>query len=287
MGWESSTKVEVSFPNHKGRPGLLGGSLPRNNLALLFSILKGGPGSGNIGHAGIPGHRGGSSPKGGGFGSIAHVNQLGRIVDAITSSTNAQTKEQQTKKFLDSLGFTGKPKVVSEKDLDKTVSAGSTEMFRSEAGANAERYAEQFRNGEMNVGSGFYASDIHFAHGEGAREHALHFVSNTIKNGVLTRAALSKDAKIITEDKLQDLQSSLKKDLDSNMTSLIPTENIQAIVEYSKNSNKVYDFLSKDLGRLASSAGYDAIQGPDGTGGLETIVLNRGKVIVSSESEKI
>lgn len=49
--------------NHKGRPGKLGGSLPRNNLSSLFSILKGGPGSGNKGHAGIPGHRGGSAPK--------------------------------------------------------------------------------------------------------------------------------------------------------------------------------------------------------------------------------
>jgi len=46
--------------NHKGRPGLVGGSLPRNNLSFLFTILKGGKGSGNFGHAGRPGKKGGS-----------------------------------------------------------------------------------------------------------------------------------------------------------------------------------------------------------------------------------
>lgn len=34
------------------------------SLNYLFSKLKGGAGSGNIGHAGIPGHQGGSAPKG-------------------------------------------------------------------------------------------------------------------------------------------------------------------------------------------------------------------------------
>lgn len=53
----------MSHYNHKGRPGLLGGSLPRNNLSGLFSILKGGAGSGNRGHAGRLGKRGGSGPS--------------------------------------------------------------------------------------------------------------------------------------------------------------------------------------------------------------------------------
>lgn len=52
----------MSFPNHKGRPTKVGGSLPRNNLGQLFSILKGGPNSGNRGHAGRLGKRGGSAP---------------------------------------------------------------------------------------------------------------------------------------------------------------------------------------------------------------------------------
>lgn len=54
----------MSHYNHKGRPGLVGGSLPKNqNLNNLFLRLKGGAGSGNKGHAGIPGHRGGSAPQ--------------------------------------------------------------------------------------------------------------------------------------------------------------------------------------------------------------------------------
>lgn len=53
----------MSFPDHKGRPTKVGGSLPRNsNLNDLFSRLKGGAGSGNRGHAGRIGKRGGSGP---------------------------------------------------------------------------------------------------------------------------------------------------------------------------------------------------------------------------------
>lgn len=51
----------MSFPNHKGRPRLVGGSLPRNNLQQLFLTLKGSSRSGNFGHRGRPGHQGGST----------------------------------------------------------------------------------------------------------------------------------------------------------------------------------------------------------------------------------
>lgn len=47
-------------------------------LTQLFSILKGGSGSGNIGHVGIPGHRGGSAPKNSGLwgSNIPHINSI-------------------------------------------------------------------------------------------------------------------------------------------------------------------------------------------------------------------
>lgn len=48
------------------------------SLRGLFSILKGGSGSGNIGHGGILGHRGGSTSKGGKFTSQVG---MGRDVD--------------------------------------------------------------------------------------------------------------------------------------------------------------------------------------------------------------
>lgn len=66
----------MSHYNHKGRPGLVGGSLPRNNLGQLFSILKGGPKSGNFGHSGRLGKRGGSSPS-----SRQQIHDLSTIVD--------------------------------------------------------------------------------------------------------------------------------------------------------------------------------------------------------------
>lgn len=45
----------------KGSPGLVGGSIAKNSLSELFSILKGGSGSGNFGHKGRKGIRGGSA----------------------------------------------------------------------------------------------------------------------------------------------------------------------------------------------------------------------------------
>lgn len=49
--------------NHKGRPGKLGGSLPKDatNLGKLFQVLKGSSRSGNFEHQGRPGKRGGST----------------------------------------------------------------------------------------------------------------------------------------------------------------------------------------------------------------------------------
>lgn len=60
----------MSHFNHKGRPGLVGGSLPRKNtLQSLFEILKGSSTSGNYGHSGRLGKKGGSQ-AGGGHGKI-------------------------------------------------------------------------------------------------------------------------------------------------------------------------------------------------------------------------
>lgn len=66
--------------NHKGRPGKLGGSLPKgsNSLAHLFAVLKGGARSGNFEHSGIPGHRGGSQARGGMVNRIRNLQLLDR-----------------------------------------------------------------------------------------------------------------------------------------------------------------------------------------------------------------
>lgn len=56
------------------------------SLSNLFSKLKGGAGSGNIGHAGIPGHRGGSAP------SKSAAGLLGTKI-LITGGTSTQRAE--------------------------------------------------------------------------------------------------------------------------------------------------------------------------------------------------
>lgn len=76
---------------HKGRPGKLGGSLPKGatNLASLFAVLKGGARSGNFGHSGRQGERGGSAPS----------NFTSNIsVDPVT--TNEEDALKQIKDYL-------------------------------------------------------------------------------------------------------------------------------------------------------------------------------------------
>lgn len=83
----------MSFPNHKGRPGMIGGSLPRKNLQSLFLILKGSSTSGNYGHAGIPGKRGGSAPN--------KVSLPTSVLDAVRGSSNTVwIPPEETKKYM-------------------------------------------------------------------------------------------------------------------------------------------------------------------------------------------
>lgn len=51
------------------------------SLSYLFQVLKGGAGSGNLGHAGIPGHRGGSAPsKSLAPSSLSFVDRYNKII---------------------------------------------------------------------------------------------------------------------------------------------------------------------------------------------------------------
>lgn len=79
--------------NHAGRIGMIGGSLPKGqtNLTKLFSILKGGSGSGNYRHAGRKGKRGGSSTT-----SVNFTSNI--IVDSET--TNEEFALSEIKSYL-------------------------------------------------------------------------------------------------------------------------------------------------------------------------------------------
>lgn len=92
------------------------------NLQELFTILKGGKGSGNFGHAGRPGKQGGSAPKGGGGGSSLQPspppskNVVGTFKDPTTPPPP---------------GKVYKPNVTTDKDKD-----GVTDYSRVGVGAH-------------------------------------------------------------------------------------------------------------------------------------------------------
>ena len=103
----------------------------------------GGPGSGNHGHAGVPGQVGGSAP---GNGSRAVVNG-----SDISRSYNGKP---DIKSVMEAQGFTGLPKVVSKKEFDEAVKASSFIAQRTYSASSQEildAYRNQLYNGEWYV----------------------------------------------------------------------------------------------------------------------------------------
>lgn len=76
-----------------------GSEVQNKTLKELFSKLKGGEGSGNHEHRGIPGHRGGSAPKGG--------NAYSKASPGMPQRSQAEAKEFATKRLAD-LGYKAK-----------------------------------------------------------------------------------------------------------------------------------------------------------------------------------
>lgn len=80
-------------------------NLKHKSLQLLFSILKGGAGSGNYGHAGRPGRRGGSAPKSG----------LGAAMSLLTGPTAKARQEEAAGKVKKPTEVT--PAILTSNDM--------------------------------------------------------------------------------------------------------------------------------------------------------------------------
>lgn len=71
-------------------------------------MLKGGPGSGNFGHAGIPGQRGGSAPSGGGGGKLVTRSEVQRAERAAEKlDEQVERAEHEVRAAEDSLMVDG------------------------------------------------------------------------------------------------------------------------------------------------------------------------------------
>lgn len=217
-------------------------------LINLFSILKGGAGSGNIGHSGRPGHQGGSAPKG--LGSFATTPTLKSLFEGETESYN---QEETLTKVLNELNYTSKPEVVN--DLNNEINKGDTALFRGVYGTSigqVRHHVDEFKQGKMFIssasayGNGIYTSP--------KRSDVKRYTSNQYGDQGIIKMALSKDARIITEKEL------------SRILSNIP-----------EKDNALYRAMEKDNSLLAASMGYDAI---NVTEKGYMVLLNRGKVKV-------
>lgn len=157
------------------------------NLTTLFSILKGGPNSGNIGHAGRPGKRGGSAPSRiTALISELMVNQIGPL--------NDEAIDKALRKVFKEKGFDKPPILV--KDLVKE--RGDVSIFRG-----VTEGAEQFKKGELFVGEGVFGSGSYFSTD---KTRAESYAPGTEGKGVIN-AILPKSAKIIDWEDLRKLKN--------------------------------------------------------------------------------
>jgi hypothetical protein len=164
-------------------------------------------------------------------------------------------------------GFAGPPRVVDDDALDAEVKAGGLELWRGIAsrtddGEDAERYAKQFIHGtQPHPGLGQYGNGTYATPNQ---EFASRYArSLTHTGGSMIRMVLRKDARVIAwEDLVTQLWGARDRVRDD--------ARLEEAV--------------RDIGRLASMLGYDALT--VGTRGgreepAEVVILNRTAVSVS------
>jgi hypothetical protein len=169
------------------------------------------------------------------------------------------------KSILKDLGYDAKPLLGSKDDVKQAVEEGGIELWRGIVDPTGD-YVRAFKTGELYGGNGTYGDGTYASTDSSV---ASDYAGNFPGNSGLVHMALRKGAKIIdysaadnlARDKYlhyEDLQNKALKNKD-------PKE-------------RVYDYfrkISRDAGRVAALAGYDAIKVSD-----IYVILNRGALIV-------
>lgn len=248
----------------------------------MQEILNGGKGSGNHGHAGRPGKRGGSGK--GTTNSKATQATLEKIISKYPYDAKAGIRNEAMTELCKEIGYDAKPELIDEKEFNETIEQeGLEKLYRGiNDSPNAQKYIKEFKEGELWCGNGYhgsgtYATDYYL----GAQTYAGGNKNNIIE------MALKKDAKVLDVSNRDEFGAFREKR--GNLT----LEYGRKAEEYarkgdSKNAEKYSDLQATmatlDDGIMAAYMGYDAIKVPAETGSIvdETfvIVLNRGKLIV-------
>ena len=187
---------------------------------------------------------------------------------------------------INAQGFDGLPKVVNAEEFDKYVKESNFIAQRAYSAPDQDTlnaYKEQLYNGkwyvDCSVGSGAYGSGMYaIPNYNGVIDKQMSEGMVQYRNrwgarpSTVETFTLTKDAKIITTSKLQEMKNELQA---KAMEELDKTN-------WSKETMAKWDFISRnDNGVLAAKLGYDAIKVDIKSYGdyQEIIILNRTKCI--------
>ncbi len=157
--------------------------------------------------------------------------------------TTFQGEDHALKPILNAQGFDGLPQVASREEVDQAVAAGWTPLWRGVGVGNQEgdKYAEQFRTGDLWVGLGAYGNGT-YAMPDWRKTDANGYGSTVI------RMVLHPDAKVISREELHRLMDE---------------DGIHNRVRVYKGTEAGEDAprfrVMADEGRYAALRGYDAI----------------------------
>jgi hypothetical protein len=199
--------------------------------------------------------------------------------------------DNQLLAIWDRQGFSGKPKVVSETELDQAVAGGAKELWRGITGDSAKDQVEQYRSGETPFpGLGIYGNGTytttHQDIAEGyAKDRGKIRIGATDQPGAVMRVALPADARTIEYDQIVQQAKMSNQDL--------MDLSFEAMDAGDRDAAKQAAALTEarnDPGRFASLLGYDAIvkrfpDRPDSD--EEWVILNRSKLLISDRTREV
>lgn len=166
-------------------------------------------------------------------------------------------------------GYTAKPSVVTEQELNSKIEEGGLEVFR---GVTHPDHAEKLRSGEMYAGSGITGSGIYAvgpAEGDTPKESLNRAVAYSKgeygkDKGAVVRIVIPKTAKIIDYD---DVKGDFRD-------------------WYASESDEMLKELIRDPGVYAAIKGYDVIRDQH-QGCMYYTVLNRGAISIQDSNLQI
>lgn len=167
------------------------------------------------------------------------------------------------------VGFNAKPKLVSEIEMQKLESEGWLRTYRGLEGSKAPQFVEAYKTGDNFSGNGIFGSGTYSATDiKVARLYAKEKDENVL------RLAISPKAKIIDITEANRLHRAYLEALAKERGI-----NLDKLARKLRTGDDKYDVLM-DVGRWATSQGYDVITVLHGEAGLYYNILNRGVVAV-------